>query len=164
MKHLEGCWQVGAVLLCPDPLRGEKGSLPELYFQPAWVPPRPKSRSVPKAAARSQGPRDPLAQLGMMEEPSPLLALPTCPAGSPRNPPQLSPTSPSSLSCLLSFQRLIPRALPNTLISIQDKCFWGNPTSDTDWGLTLGGCGHGRQALGTKSGPRLKAQEAGAHR
>ena len=79
-------------------------------------------------------------------------------------PPQLSPTSPSSLCCLLSFQRLIPRALPNTLISIQEKCFWGNPTSDTDWGLTLGGCGHGRQALGTKSGLRLKAQEAGAHR
>ena len=69
-----------------------------------------------------------------------------------------------TLPSALSFQRLIPRALPNTLISIQEKCFWGNPTSDTDWGLTLGGCGHGRQALGTKSGLRLKAQEAGAHR
>ena len=55
MKHLEGCWQVGAVLRCPDPLRGEKGSLPELYFQPAWVPARLNGATSTKVTLCSQG-------------------------------------------------------------------------------------------------------------
>lgn len=55
MKHLVGCWQVGAVPCCPDPLRGEKQSLPELYFQPAWVPARQNGATSTKVTLRSQG-------------------------------------------------------------------------------------------------------------
>lgn len=158
-----------AVLCCPDPLRGEKGSLPELYSQPAWAPARLRRATLITVTLRSQGsspqprtegPLGPTRDDGRaIPAPEPPLA-PCWVSWAPR----LSPTSPCPLSCLLSFQRLIPRALPNTLISTQEKCFRGNPTSDTDWGLPLGGCGQGRQALGTKSGPGFKAQEAGAHR